>query len=73
MNASAFCGIPGGGGGPAIMGGEAPDFEASSKAADISPEFLGEIIPASAGVQGLVTNTIFYTVYFFTTALEPNS
>ena len=72
MNASAFCGIPGGGGGPAIMGGEAPDFEASSKAADISPEVLGEIIPASAGVQGLVTKTIL-TVYFFTTALEPNS
>ena len=60
MNASAFCGMPGGGGGgAAIRGGEAPDLEASNKAADISPEFLGEIIPASAGHEGLVTNTIF--------------
>ena len=60
MNASAFCGIPGGGGGgAAIRGGEAPALEASNNAADISPEFLGEIIPASAGDEGLVTNTIF--------------
>ena len=66
MNASAFCGIPGGGGGggAAIRGGEAPDLEASNKAADISPEFLGEIIPASAGHEGLVTNTIFCSLLF---------
>ena len=67
MNASAFCGIPGGGGGgggAAIRGGEAPDLQGSNKAAEISPEFLGEIIPASAGHEGLVTNTIFCSLLF---------